>query len=115
MPSSNREACELLLAGADYLEEHGHTKSTICDLEGRVCAVGALIYAAKDRDNHKLRKQALGLVEIELGRPPLGGGFVVCWNNQPERTGQEVIDKFREVAAKGLVPDHAPETDLVTA
>lgn len=89
---------DILTQAADLLEERGWCQNRAEDRDGHFCAVGAL-------------DAALGVVEPYL---TLGGLFseavralrahigtsVVCWNDAPGRTADEVIGLLRRAAAQ---------------
>ena len=82
-----------LLAAADVLVKRGHCKFRLRNKEGQVCAVGAILMALEGCPNENARQiSALGALSLALGES------TVNWNNRPERTAEEVINKFREVA-----------------
>jgi|SRR5882672_5235883 len=97
------EIGQLLLAAADKLETNGHVKWSRHAASGGFCALGAIgavlgekyVWADLDR-NGAVERLAEHLPEtIEA---PSSQHKVAFWNNKNERTAQEVIDKFREVA-----------------
>lgn len=62
------------------------------------CSLGGIGLVTKDSDLRIAVTDALGAA---TGFPELPwdlGGAVVDWNDHPDRTKQEVIDKFKEVA-----------------
>lgn len=90
----------LLLDAADVIRKNGHCKNALRDAAGRVCAIGAIMEAAREaypgpnwsgfRDRVT---DAFRLVE-EVGGIPC----IAAWNNAPERTADEVIAAFERVA-----------------
>lgn len=102
---------------AEILAEKGHCKHTPQDENGAYCASGALHAAAGwrqgetlvgDYDSHAAYEaaKAAGQRLRERGDVPRqypGPAFLdlVEWNNAPERTGEDVILLFKELAAEG--------------
>lgn len=89
---------------ADLIEEKGHTKGQLIDSNGSMCVNGALWnalggFATPNRDlfleTTKILAKAIG-----IGMHPYWTQTydLPGWNNAPERTGEEVIAKLREVA-----------------
>lgn len=116
---------QLLRRAADIMEERGHAKGVLMVSHagqhgaiGSVCAIGALLVAAgsivgveqdaihwsyDDIDMPLLTKaQNILASQLQLlGLPPSGWGCTIPnWNNDPNRSGDEVIAKMREVADK---------------
>lgn len=132
-PSELEGGRALLADAADYIEEHGHCKGELEDGQGRVCAIGALSATRREAvrcgavalQDHSSRQAAQYLIEQTLVGGP--SWHIVSWNNHPDRTAQEVIDRFREVAGvyppepkpqvKIEAPEHTPnnEKDQVIA
>jgi hypothetical protein len=85
---------------AQIIRERGLAKNTLEDDEGRVCLVHAIILAvnlnggdvrgARKYDLQKAVRDELRVTD-EFG--------LVYWNNQPERTQDEVIELLERVAA----------------
>lgn len=100
-----------LLKAADYMEVHGHCKHELWNKEGAVCLVGALYIT------NAMKVDVGDSAAARVGRylkPDLefsGGMFdhsravtaAVCWNNAPERTGEEVVAAMRATALEGIV------------
>lgn len=118
---------ETAAAAADYIAEHGHTKGTLMDDEGRVCFLGALDAVAPRESIGDWARAAenegrvtvtvadmLGLdspdraysnvLSPERREQYRKTRAVVQWNNDPERTADEVIDALRDASVK-LTPD----------
>jgi hypothetical protein len=97
-----------ILSAADYIEKHGHTKFKRKDDEGRVCALGAFDWTNDGNKDPAIARIAAHIPHSPwdgYNSPPLPNGEyespshkLAQWNNQPERTAEEVIAKFREVA-----------------
>ena len=94
------EANLLLLRAADLIEERGHAKHALEDSRGGLCILGALrmadagttdLTAPRSKGYHKAREK----VSDKIGK-----GDLASWNNQPERTQQEVIDALRAATAQ---------------
>lgn len=82
---------QALLDAADYMERHGHCKFVLQDSGGAVCLQGAL-------------NEVCGFVQmvflIHHVEKFLGVTNAVAWNNEPERTGAEVVAAMRACAAQ---------------
>lgn len=105
------EVGKTLWAAANYMEEHGHVKGVLRDEQGRVCLLGAINMvvfgkesmhsrAAYDDPNITVRCKASRAVK-DLLRDKLGTEYIygeVYWNNQPERTKDEVVQVLRDAA-----------------
>lgn len=82
-----------ILTAAAYLKQHGHCKKAIEDEFGHVCAIGAFLKSGIWDD------RAISRIEESL---PVPDGYrranIVDWNNAPETTGDEVYQRFLEVA-----------------
>ena len=91
----------LLLRAAEVLRDRGHCKNVIEDEHGRVCAMGALLVAARIQ-NYSSRTNSCAAIELIQKR--INSGLVdhwlgmVQWNNAPERTAAEVIEMFEQAA-----------------
>lgn len=98
------EPHELAAKAADYIEEHGHTKYTLEDWDGRVCISGALILAGGGSIGPRSTvvppswSEVMKLVGRHVGLS--AAWTVVGWNNAPERTQEEVVAVLREVAGQ---------------
>lgn len=91
-----------LLAAADKLDKEGHAKGLRQTSRG-YCALGAIGAVIYDNPWIDLYDDATVLrLAAHLPQPTYDGWSiehkVAQWNNEPERTAEEVIDKFREVA-----------------
>ncbi len=105
---------DVLFRGADLLEKRGHVKHIRLDYDGRMCFLGALdvaqgypaMVAHKDTDLTMEASEAVGRY-LGLGRGVIDfRSPMAIWNNQDERTGQEVIDAMRNTAIQ-LVKENA--------
>ena len=100
----------VLLRAAELLRERGHCKGTLWDGEGHLCAVGALILARVELKTGtnprmdiycKVVENAMKLVVEKRPDIDTGGSVnnsVVEWNNEFERTGEEVAAAFEQAA-----------------
>lgn len=97
---------------AQVISETGHAKGALRDYEtGAHCAMGALnvadhgaaFYASSDRVEH-LANQAAQMLADRGQLEPYGHKAdyldLIQWNNAPERTGEDVILLFKELAAE---------------
>ena len=102
---------DVLMKAADLLEKHGHIKFLRGNTVEGMCALGALQEAQGEPNlgwDTELTLQASRIVTGMLGVSyPMGypHAALADWNNRPERTGQEVIDAFRQ-AAKVVVREN---------
>jgi hypothetical protein len=93
---------QIFRGAAQYIREHGHMKHALGGDGGSACAVGALIqgacgsvaawFSTGGRDQSYVK--ALALASERFG----GEGRLVKWNNELERTGEEVIVLFEDLA-----------------
>jgi hypothetical protein len=84
----------LLNKAADLLVQTGHTKWTLIDSQGQMCANGAIYFAAESRHLDFYAGADALASYLKLG----DRRQIPAWNNAPERTGEEVIDAFRQAA-----------------
>jgi hypothetical protein len=80
---------QLLLDAADYIEVNGWCQKTVQDYEGRVCAVGAMLCVLPQ--GNKNFDKAFTKLQSAVGLIPI-------WNDNCNRTKEQVIAKMREVA-----------------
>lgn len=100
---------ELLNNAAALLEEHGHIKYHRGGPETGMCALGALSYATNCTglaDSNPVMREAVKLVvettpEVAAVQAWSLEGKLATWNNEPERTGDEVTALFKTVASAG--------------
>lgn len=89
---------ELLDAAHDELLVRGWTQRTGIDTKtGGVCSVAAITYAwllADDPCERDVKEAATDALQAHVGRP------VTLWNDDSERTFDEVLDAFRNTAKK---------------
>lgn len=103
---------DTLMKAADLLEKYGHAKHVRVAPDGSMCFLGALNAAQGQHSqmgpDTPLTKLASEATMKVLGLKIQNDGIqdarhaVADWNNEPWRTGQEVIDAMRK-AAKSLV------------
>ena len=92
----------LLLKAADALETFGHCKYRLRDDQGRMCLVGALLFAKTGKSHFPDDKfVASSIIRVPFLRIEKSVGEPVSWNNAPERTAEEVIATLRRVAWEG--------------
>jgi hypothetical protein len=90
------EERRVLLAAADLLEKGGHCKHALRNGTAH-CVFGAMIVAAggevtEDGSVVKLPVFSHKLLTLQVG-------WILDWNNAPERTAEEVISTLRLVAS----------------
>jgi hypothetical protein len=90
---------QLLNDAADIIEREGHAQKTMRDSYGRYCAVGAMREAARKRDVMKLYAQRAEVVLLRHLNAAQQVFTVANWNDEPGRTGSEVVATLRAVAA----------------
>jgi len=101
------ETAVVLYRAADLLEEYGWCQHTARDvLDGRICAVTAVLVAANERGTSP--KDAVVAVLHHLSVPRLPGryrlhgareaGALTVWNDAPGRSRREVTDALRGAA-----------------
>lgn len=86
---------------ADLIEERGHAKGILETFDGKLCLLGALNMAAwGSARHHSGGYQALRYVEqfIPGNNDRWRRYNGVDWNNQPERTQEEVVAVLRAAA-----------------
>lgn len=108
VPVNKIEEAKVILAeAADYIAEHGWTQGDYRDdATGGVCALGAIwstrdgiLTVDEDDGRHKFLAsidvcdKALVLLSqhLNVGPPGAWGAHVPNWNDQPERTAEDVI------------------------
>jgi len=83
-----------LLDAADLIEQRGHAKKTLEDIDGSLCMGGAISMA--------ITGKSFGLhpdmMEAYCALHDFCGGSFVTYNNAPERTASEVIATLRACA-----------------
>ncbi len=88
-----------LYEAANYMDEHGHAKRILMDIEGRVCLLGAISMAVDGTKDgiSDLVSQCENACAKHSG---VSIGILVDWNNAPERTKDEVVNLLKETAMK---------------
>ncbi len=86
-----------LLRAAERIAVRGHAKKTLCDPDGRVCVVGALLdyrigSCGEEEQHGEWDHRSFDALEVRIGYCPMS------WNNSPRTTAKEVIDTMIEVA-----------------
>lgn len=89
------EAGKLLLAAADYIEEHGWCQNHFSNFAGNVCARGAL---NRVRYSH-YDGYMTAILRLNDYTKPVGG--IYRWNDKVCHTKEEVIAGLRECATQG--------------
>jgi hypothetical protein len=90
-----RRAAEKLRAAADLLSTDGWIQGAPSDEHDRYCMVGAVNVVTEDADVYV---DAIEAVEAVLDH--LGALSIADWNDEPERTAEQVIAVLRETAAE---------------
>lgn len=98
------EVADLLDAAADAIEKYGHTKYVGGNKDVGFCTIGAVTAVACEpvfsRDSHPcsriLRHQALDTVATVAGLTSFVS--IPRWNDEDERTQQDVLDVLRKAA-----------------
>lgn len=90
---------EVLTRAADLLEEKGWCQNYPVDMEGRMCAVGAIRQASEGQEQGYFASRAAVKAQQAVEKA-IGGEFISRWNDRPERTKEEVVAIFRAVAAE---------------
>jgi hypothetical protein len=91
----HNEVADLLDGAADIIERDGWCQKAL-ERDGAVCALGALNKAALGDAYGLLSSHPNGL--LAFGALFRRVGMLHLWNNEPERTKQEVLDEFRKAA-----------------
>lgn len=100
------EVGRALMSAYNILKERGHAKHALETPDGRVCLVGAVNMATTGRpgpsyfmrpsvEELKLNAKCMDKLEKQSGMYIYG---LVAWNNDPERTQDEVLKLFYDVA-----------------
>ncbi len=88
-----------LFEAADLLEREGWCQGMLHDDYGRHCTVGAINRISKMNDAlEAIRKLAFSVYGGGVCWSSECSGHLVCWNDQPGRTADEVIERMRSVA-----------------
>jgi hypothetical protein len=87
---------KLMLRAAELLEQHGHTKLKLVDVNtGAMCWAGALSKAGVSDDIIDLIAVRMGFVPGPCERH---AHAAMRWNDADETTGADVIDRLRRFA-----------------
>jgi len=101
---------KVLLDAADYIEKHGLAKNVRQDKTGAVCVHGAISMICNERTSflwplrHELEERACKALANYLlangvnSRLIVDGNGCGWWNNQSERTKEEVMNALRGAA-----------------
>ncbi len=76
---------------ADYIEKHDWRQGALVDIDGKVCALGAIVFSGHYDDaeaREALKKYLSGTPWVSIAE----------WNDAPGRTKEEVIAAFRNAA-----------------
>ncbi len=104
------KTCEVLREAADLIETHGHVKRAYTDnVNGGYCAVGAIkvvvmgdVHTAliPDNDDQLITFHNTFNVVDEYLRDKVctSASRIAVWNDEDERTPEEVIDLLRTIA-----------------
>lgn len=100
---------DILERAADAIDEFGLAKGVQQDLDGSLCAIGAIAYATGERKFPTHNIGEVNLLNFEPVRlmDKAVGGYVAFWNNAQERTKEEVTSMMRAVATtyRAAAPD----------
>lgn len=103
MSNTKMSKAEVYTKAANLIERYGHTKGQLVDREGRMCIAGAINKAFYGKPKY------MGSVSYDsyikpldaLVTPDAAARFdVILWNNQLERTEQDVVDLLRRAAVE---------------
>jgi hypothetical protein len=88
-----------LRAAAELIRTKGHCKHELHDDEGRYCAVGAIFAVTAGLDS---LPPFLNSISGELfpGQFEYGQENLVCFNNHPDTTAEDVISVLEKAAAR---------------
>jgi hypothetical protein len=107
--SKTLQAADVLDKAADHLERVGHHKGYLYDerqakgaaIEScRVCAVGAILVAAHGKPRYPDDEPLVGGISdlAILALTDHVDGPVPTWNDEPDRTADEVVTAMRQTA-----------------
>jgi len=108
------EVGRTLLKAAKYMDEHGHCKGTLENSKGAVCAYGALNTAlfgqaditSREWDVIHQNSPEQMILETQCTTALLDETddlLISTWNDEPDRTKEQVIDLFKRAAEKHKV------------
>lgn len=104
MKNSKRQLVDDLNGAADLIIQVGHCKGEFTDVYGSHCATGAInTYIISDiirsggclTSNARFNRVAAVKTLVRNAAPC---NSITVWNDQPERTKEEVIEMFRRAA-----------------
>lgn len=116
-PQTQAEWHEVMVKTRNVLAKRGHTKGVLEDLQGRVCLYGALSQAGPEfcwlpDDRRDKFAELLGFGPALF--PMDAVQEAVDWNNDPERTEEEVLARLDEAANRlAPMPEDLPLPELV--
>ena len=84
----------LLLRAAAVLEAHGHCKGRAQDQYGAHCVSGAITQAGFELDGYSMGSHDEAVRRLDR----YVGGNIVAWNDDGERTKDEVVAALRSAA-----------------
>lgn len=109
---------DLLASAREYIEKHGWLRGDIHNLEGNVCAYGALVYSQGWYGTGKslspgqmdtiVECQHLLVEQAKKIHPDQGIDTVPHWNDRCATGQQEILDVFakaEKIARAGYDPD----------
>lgn len=99
---------EVLEAAAEYIEQYGWHQGGASGPDGSVCALGAIDKCGQASGNNFIEDASL-LYEIIF--PEFTG--IGNWNDQPERTEQEVLDALQKAAKLGRIREDCEAAEAV--
>lgn len=98
-----QELNERLHASADYLDAHGLTQFRLRETDGRVCATGAVILCQPSTGDEQV------IIAVQRHR-----GRAESWNDEPERTAEEVSASLRvDITDAELVATFGPQWEAI--
>lgn len=119
------DIADVLERAADDIATNGLAKGELLNEDGQHCSIGAIGHALGHKmdldgfvdysayDSGNLRQVASFLVHYlpeetqEQNWPSVAWNVIVEWNNEPDRTAEEVVDTMR-LAAKDLRNEATP-------
>jgi hypothetical protein len=87
---------QMLLTAAEMIARHGHCKQAVFHKDGSMCLYGAIHTARVRHWNVFLHKATDALCKVTHMTNECD---LITWNDQPERTKEEVINALREAAS----------------
>jgi hypothetical protein len=110
---------EVTAKAAHLIDTHGHAKGIAKDFDGSMCLNGAIVQAL-GYELPPLSNSAPPLYMAQVQQVIKAMGFeclayAAWWNNDEERTVEEVTEKLRETAAKYAEAKVDAQPELVDA